>query len=122
MNEVVEMAKSEPQLVQLMHLYQYFPTVEALERVQDAIETKVHHLYSNTLSHFFITLSLSLLLYRFPNWKARSFNRQRLLRKLPMVSEASCQVDTHIVDGHIDVKYEWNEWELRRQALMLVKP
>lgn len=83
MNEVVELAKGQPQLVQLMHLYQYFPTVEALER-------------------------------------ARSFNRQRLLRKLPMVSEASCQVDTHIVDGYIDSKYEWNEWELRRQALMLV--
>ncbi len=34
MNEVVELAKGQPQLVQLMHLYQYFPTVEALERVK----------------------------------------------------------------------------------------
>lgn len=37
-----------------------------------------------------------------------------------MVSEIGCQVDTHIVDGFIDPKYQWNEWELRRNALMLV--
>lgn len=37
-----------------------------------------------------------------------------------MVSEAGCQVDTHIVDEYIDPKYQWNEWELRRKALMLV--
>jgi hypothetical protein len=37
-----------------------------------------------------------------------------------MASEAGCQVDTHIVDTRIDTKYQWNEWELRRQALMLV--
>ncbi|KAJ3300584.1 hypothetical protein HK104_009919 [Borealophlyctis nickersoniae] len=80
---VLEMAKRSPDLVQILHLYSYFPTVEALEN-------------------------------------AKSFTRQRLLGQMPMVSEIGTQVDTHIVDANIDPKYQWNEWELRRQALMLV--
>ena len=39
---------------------------------------------------------------------------------MPIVSEIGCQVDMHIVDEYIDHKYQWNEWELRRRALMLV--
>lgn len=39
---------------------------------------------------------------------------------MPIVTEIGCQVDTHIVDENIDKKYKWNEWELRREALMLV--
>ncbi|KAJ3097053.1 hypothetical protein HDU97_005312 [Phlyctochytrium planicorne] len=83
MEGVLEMAKKLPDLVQLLHLYSYFPTVDALEN-------------------------------------AKSFTRQRLLGQMPMVSEAGTQVDTHIVDAKVDSKYQWNEWELRRQALMLV--
>ncbi|KAJ3119100.1 hypothetical protein HDU96_000015 [Phlyctochytrium bullatum] len=83
MEGVLEMAKKMPDLVQLLHLYSYFPTVDALEN-------------------------------------AKSFTRQRLLGQMPMVSEAGTQVDTHIVDTKFDPKYQWNEWELRRQALMLV--
>ncbi|KAI8837529.1 hypothetical protein BC829DRAFT_447634 [Chytridium lagenaria] len=82
MEGVLEMAKKLPDLVQLLHLYSYFPTVDALEN-------------------------------------AKSFTRQRLLGQMPMVSEAGTQVDTHIVDSKFDSKYQWNEWELRRQALML---
>ena len=52
--------------------------------------------------------------------QAKSFSRQRLLGQMPMVSEIGTQVDTHIVDTYIDPKYQWNEWELRRKALMLV--
>ena len=40
--------------------------------------------------------------------------------QMPLVCEAGTQVDVHIVDSRIDTKYQWNEWELRRQALMLV--
>ncbi|KAJ3041656.1 hypothetical protein HDV00_008933 [Rhizophlyctis rosea] len=80
---MLEMAKRSPDLVQLLHLYSYFPTVEALEN-------------------------------------AKSFTRQRLLGQMPVVSEIGTQVDTHIVDTYIDPKYQWNEWELRRKALMLV--
>ncbi|KAJ3260903.1 hypothetical protein HDU77_001180 [Chytriomyces hyalinus] len=83
MEGVLEMAKRSGNLVQLLHLYNYFPTVDALEN-------------------------------------AKSFTRQRLLGQMAMVSDAGCQVDTHIVDARIDPKYQWNEWELRRQALMLV--
>ncbi|KAJ3193575.1 hypothetical protein HK101_004586 [Irineochytrium annulatum] len=83
MEGVLEMAKRMPDLVQLLHLYSYFPTVDALEN-------------------------------------AKSFTRQRLMGQVPMVSEAGTQVDTHIVDSRFDPKYQWNEWELRRNALMLV--
>lgn len=37
-----------------------------------------------------------------------------------MTTEIGTQVDTHIIDTHIDAKYRWNEWELRRHALLLV--
>ncbi|KAI9207195.1 uncharacterized protein BJ171DRAFT_578927 [Polychytrium aggregatum] len=80
---VLETAKRSPDLVQLLHLYNYFPTVEALE-------------------------------------SAKSFTRQRLLGQMPLVADASTQVDTHIVDHHVDLRYKWNEWDLRRQGLMLV--
>ncbi|KAG4105778.1 hypothetical protein H8356DRAFT_1633378 [Neocallimastix lanati (nom. inval.)] len=71
-----------PSLIQLFHLYSYFPTVEALE---------------NT----------------------KTFSKKRLLGQMPVISEVGVQVDTHIVDTYIDPNYEWNEWELRRKALML---
>ncbi|TPX65418.1 hypothetical protein SpCBS45565_g05200 [Spizellomyces sp. 'palustris'] len=80
---VITLAKQSPSFVQLLHLYTYFPTVEALEN-------------------------------------AKSFTRQRLLGKVPLVSEVGTQVDTHVVDRHLDKNYEWNEWELRRKAIMLV--
>lgn len=31
------------------------------------------------------------------------------------------QTDTHILDYNIVKTYEWNEWELRRKALKMVK-
>eukprot|EP01052_Picozoa_sp_SAG31_P024740 SAG31_NODE_2125_length_6396_cov_10.043036_3_plen_624_part_00 len=33
--------------------------------------------------------------------------------------EMGCQTDTHVVPSFIDKNYEWNEWALRRRALML---
>lgn len=52
--------------------------------------------------------------------KARSYTRQRLIGQIPIVAEAGSQVDTHIVDHNIQLNYKWNEWDLRRDALMLV--
>ncbi|KAH6574095.1 hypothetical protein BASA60_005691 [Batrachochytrium salamandrivorans] len=83
MERVINMAKAHAGFVQLLHLYNYFPTVEALER-------------------------------------AKSYTRQRLLGQMPIVAEIGCQVDTHIVDTNINSKYHWNQWDLRREALMLV--
>jgi hypothetical protein len=80
---VLQAAKQSYDLIQLCHLYGYFPTVEALE-------------------------------------KAKSYTRQSLLGQKPMTTEISTQVDTHIVDTYVDPNYRWNEWELRRHALMLV--
>ncbi|KAJ3314040.1 hypothetical protein HDV04_001071 [Boothiomyces sp. JEL0838] len=51
--------------------------------------------------------------------RAQSYSRQRLLGQLPIVAEAGCQVDTHIVDSYIKPNYKWNEWDMRREALML---
>ena len=39
---------------------------------------------------------------------------------MPIISEVGVQTDTHIIDTYKDPNYEWNEWELRRKALMLV--
>lgn len=83
MTRLVELAKHRPEFVQLLHLYKFFPTVEALEN-------------------------------------ARSFTRQRMLGHIAVLSEAGCQVDTHMVESNIDEKYHWNEWQLRRDAVMLV--
>ena len=41
----------------------------------------------------------------------------------PQTSDIGSQTDTHILyDGHshIDPSYYWNEWDLRRRALLLV--
>ncbi|ORZ35109.1 hypothetical protein BCR44DRAFT_1435103 [Catenaria anguillulae PL171] len=51
---------------------------------------------------------------------AESLTRQALLGQRPLVCEAGTQVDTHLIDKWIDPKYEWNEWAMRRRALMLV--
>lgn len=34
--------------------------------------------------------------------------------------DAEAQTDTHLQESNIVKSYEWNEWELRRQALKLV--
>jgi hypothetical protein len=52
--------------------------------------------------------------------KAQSYTRHRLMGQLPIVSEVGCQVDTHIEETKIEPSYKWNEWDLRRDALMLV--
>ncbi|KXS12612.1 UPF0704 protein C6orf165 [Gonapodya prolifera JEL478] len=80
----VDLAKQHPSLIQLCHLYHYFPTVDALEKAK---------------------------------WYAKA---KHGLGKLAMVAEVGSQVDTHIMDSNIDTKYQWNEWELRRRALVLV--
>lgn len=80
---VVNLAKHFPDLVELLQLYSFFPTVETLEKV-------------------------------------KSYTRERLLGRIVVRSDTSSQTDTHISDSYIDPKYQWNEWELRRQAIMLV--
>uniref|UniRef100_A0A7S0QPW8 Cilia- and flagella-associated protein 206 n=1 Tax=Cryptomonas curvata TaxID=233186 RepID=A0A7S0QPW8_9CRYP len=34
-------------------------------------------------------------------------------------ADAGCQTPTHMVEQHIDPRYDWNEWSLRRKALQL---
>lgn len=38
---------------------------------------------------------------------------------LAKVNDAGCQTPTHFVEKHIDPKYDWNEWSLRRKAIQL---
>eukprot|EP00741_Cyanophora_paradoxa_P012527 tig00020611_g12105.t1 len=40
-------------------------------------------------------------------------------RQGPAKADADCQTSTHPIEKHIDPKYTWNEWELRRRALQL---
>ncbi|KNE63533.1 hypothetical protein AMAG_08649 [Allomyces macrogynus ATCC 38327] len=51
---------------------------------------------------------------------ADALTRQALLGQRTLVCEVGTQVDTHIIDRNIDATYQWNEWEMRRRALMLV--
>lgn len=37
-------------------------------------------------------------------------------------SDSETQTDTHILEPNIVKSYEWNEWELRRKAIKLVRP
>jgi hypothetical protein len=52
--------------------------------------------------------------------QADVLTRQNLLGQRPLMCEAGTQIDTHVVDRHVDPSYEWNEWAMRRKALMLV--
>ena len=43
------------------------------------------------------------------------------MMEMPVIkSEAGTQTDVHFMESNIVKSYEWNEWELRRQALKLV--
>lgn len=35
--------------------------------------------------------------------------------------DASTETPVHFVEKYIDYKYEWNEWNLRRKALQMLK-
>eukprot|EP00736_Rhodelphis_marinus_P007545 Rmarinus@m.16694 len=38
---------------------------------------------------------------------------------LPTVKEMGTETPLHFVQKHVDISYEWNEWELRRKAIQL---
>jgi hypothetical protein len=43
----------------------------------------------------------------------------RLLNSGPATNEIACETPTHFVESYIDPKYNWNEWQMRKQALTL---
>lgn len=43
----------------------------------------------------------------------------KLLREMVTMTDNDTQTDVHILESNIDRDYQWNEWELRRKALML---
>ena len=40
---------------------------------------------------------------------------------LAVKSDSGMQTELHPVESNVDKQYEWNEWELRRKALKLVR-
>jgi hypothetical protein len=52
--------------------------------------------------------------------KIQAFGHGALLKQRPMSLDATTQCETHIQDSFIDPKYQWNEWALRKEALLLV--
>ena len=36
-------------------------------------------------------------------------------------SDIGTQTDTHLMESNLVKSYEWNEWELRRKAIKLVR-
>ena len=45
----------------------------------------------------------------------------RMIEKPITKCDAGAQTDTHILETNMVKNYEWNEWELRRKAIKLVK-
>jgi hypothetical protein len=39
---------------------------------------------------------------------------------LAKVCDGECQTPVHFVEKHIDPKYDWNEWSLRRKAIQVL--
>lgn len=54
-------------------------------------------------------------------WFIRIKKQQRLIQKPIIKSDMGTQTDTHILEYNIVKTYEWNEWELRRKALKMVR-
>ena len=50
-----------------------------------------------------------------------TMKQQRLIQKPIIKSDMGTQTDTHILEYNIVKTYEWNEWELRRKALKMVR-
>lgn len=44
-----------------------------------------------------------------------------MIEKPVTKSDSATQTDTHILEPNIVKSYEWNEWELRRKAIKLVR-
>jgi len=86
---IKQVARSTPELVHVLGLGSSFPTVA------------IHHMVSQG-----IDMGDGSLLYRGGIDMRAS-------------KEMGTQTDTHVVSSFIDKQYEWNEWALRRRALLL---
>jgi len=45
----------------------------------------------------------------------------RMIEKPVTKTDSGTQTDTHFHESNIVASYQWNEWELRRKALKLVR-
>jgi len=45
-----------------------------------------------------------------------------MIEKPVVKTDSGTQTDTHFYESNIVASYEWNEWELRRKAINLVRP
>jgi hypothetical protein len=104
-------ARATPELVHVLGLGSSFPTVRethpdasssrAVDLTRGVIQVAIHHMVTQG-----IDLGDGSLLYQGGIDTRAS-------------KEMGCQTDTHPVESYIDKTYEWNEWALRRRALML---
>jgi len=51
----------------------------------------------------------------------QSKEQSKMIEKPKTKCDSGTQTDTHILEGNIVKNYEWNEWELRRKAIKLVR-
>ncbi|RYH05051.1 DUF3508 domain-containing protein, partial [archaeon] len=66
------------------------------------------------LHRWFPTASLARLLQRTEIYMSSMTGQ-------PLTRDAATETPTHFNEGFIDLNYHWNEWELRRRALKMVK-
>lgn len=83
---ILECARKNPELIQLLNLGSYFPKVALSNFVSKS--NGVHPL---------------------------------LAEPPPKMVDAATETPVHFVEKYIDYQYEWNEWNLRRKALQMLK-
>ena len=68
----------------------------------------------------FIWVSHSTYLTK-PNFPWQSRDAGKMVEKPVTKCDSGTQTDTHFMESNIVKSYEWNEWELRRKAIKLVR-
>ncbi|MEW5313117.1 MAG: hypothetical protein WDW38_004708 [Sanguina aurantia] len=74
---------------------------------------------SGAAIHMALDPSLARLLGRMQHMPSMDLGKIILVMSGPLRVDFGCQTPTHFVERHIDHSYEWNEWSLRRRALLL---
>lgn len=99
------------ELIEIMQLQGVFASIKVGAAVQNASVNKA-------IGNQQLPTTLHVLLFcRMQTYQQAS---RGVEASLAVKCDQGMQTEIHPVESHIDKKYEWNEWELRRKALKLV--
>lgn len=106
---VITAAKRSPELVHLLQLQSYFP--------QASMAGIVRALPSGATAHGASRPSLEESLKSLGSTLSESRGVAEVGVAGPKTRDASTETPTHFVERHIDPRYHWNEWDMRRKML-----